>query len=242
MQEVIAHLVKLQSMDSRIAEINSVVSNTPSQMQAIKDRLDKAISGHKVIGTALETNKKEYLQLEKDLNERKELFANSQKKLMTVQNNKEYQSVLREQDNLKKTIDDSDKTLKEMLSANYGYESELASITELRDGLELELSGITSEKREEDKELHAELEVLVNERAEQATKISKVQLSKYDRIRGYRKNIAVAKVKNEVCNGCYMHLPPQLYVDVKKDAAIYSCPYCQRILYYQEEEEVSTEE
>ncbi len=237
MQEVITHLVKLQSMDSRIAEINSVVSNTPSQMQAIKDRLDKAISGHKAIGSALETNKKEYLQLEKELNERKELFANSQKKLMTVQNNKEYQSVLREQDNLKKTIDDNDKVLKEMLSANYGYESELASITELKDSLELELSGVTSEKREEDKELHTELELLVKEREEQATKISKVQLSKYDRIRGYRKNIAVAKVKDEVCNGCYMHLPPQLYVEVKKDTpTIYSCPYCQRILYYQEEE------
>jgi predicted nucleic acid-binding Zn-ribbon protein len=44
--------------------------------------------------------------------------------------------------------------------------------------------------------------------------------------------IAVTEVKEEVCQGCNMNIPPQLYVEIKSNEEIIQCPQCRRILYY----------
>jgi len=239
MQDTISQLISLQLIDTRIAEINLIILDMPTQTQKINDRLDKVINGHESIKEALDSNKQNYLLLEVKLDEDKELFANSQKKLTLVQNNKEYQSVLREQDMLKKSIDDNDKKLKEMISANFSFESEYATSLELIENLKKEMIELQSNKKEEDKELYSELEKLTKDREDSASKVTKIQLSKYNKIRNYRNNLAITKAKDEVCSGCFMHIPPQLYVDIKLDNAIYLCPHCQRILYYIPEEETN---
>lgn len=237
MQEVLSQLIDLQKMDTRIAAIDSVITNTPLQIKTIEDKVSKVFHGKETISHELEENKKNYLELESDLISKKELLANSQKKLTSVQNNKEYESVLRELDILKKNITDGDVKLKEMMNSSFKYESELVTITELQTDLNKQLKTLSHDKVDEDKDLHEELDILSKNRLVLVEKIKKSALMKYERVRTHRNNIGVASVKDEVCNGCYMRIPPQLYVDVKKDKAIYSCPHCQRILYYVQEAE-----
>jgi hypothetical protein len=45
---------------------------------------------------------------------------------------------------------------------------------------------------------------------------------------------AVNEVKDEICHGCNMNIPPQLFVEIKKNEEIYHCPHCRRILYFRE--------
>lgn len=236
MQEVLSQLIDLQKMDTRIAAIQAVITNTPLQIKTIEDKVVKVFHGKETISHELEENKKNYLELEKDLILKKELLANSQKKLTSVQNNKEYESVLRELDTLKKNIADGDVKLKEMMNSSFKYESELGTIIELQTDLEKQLHALSHDKVDEDKELHEELEILLKKRPPLVEKIKKSAVMKYERVRSHRNNIGIASVKDEVCNGCYMRIPPQLYVDVKKDKSIYACPHCQRILYYLKEE------
>lgn len=237
MQEILSQLIDLQKMDSRIGEIEAVIKNTPLQIQTVEDKIAKAVLGKESISVAMEDTKKAYAELEKDLTEKKELLAGSQKKLTSVQNNKEYESVLRELDVLKKNITDGDTKLKDLFNAKFKYESELVTINDLLADLEKQLVEVSHHKIDEEKELRQELTLLLKKRATFVEKVKKSAIMKYERVRSHRHNIGVASVKDEVCNGCYMHLPPQLYVDVKKDKAIYSCPHCQRILYYVPEEE-----
>ena len=232
MQETLEQLIELQKIDSKIASIEGVIKNTPSQIKAVKEKYEKATSGYKRIKENIDENKKNYLALEAALNEKKNSLMKSQNKLSSVQNTKEYESVVRELDVLKKTITDDENKLKDMMNDDFKYESELSKIVELKESLEKELAEVSSSKADEDKELHEELEKLIEERQAQASKIKKSTLMKYDRVRAHRHNIGIASVKDEVCNGCYMHIPPQLYVEVKKDTDIHTCPHCQRILYY----------
>ena len=44
--------------------------------------------------------------------------------------------------------------------------------------------------------------------------------------------LAVIDVKDEICQGCNMNIPPQLFVELKKNEEIYNCPQCRRILFY----------
>ncbi|HSE84091.1 MAG TPA: C4-type zinc ribbon domain-containing protein, partial [Thermodesulfobacteriota bacterium] len=58
-------------------------------------------------------------------------------------------------------------------------------------------------------------------------------LSMYERVK--RKNgIALVEAKNEVCTGCHMNIPPQLFNEVLTSSRIIQCPNCQRILYSEE--------
>lgn len=41
-------------------------------------------------------------------------------------------------------------------------------------------------------------------------------------------------MKNSVCSGCHMILPAQFENDVRRGAAIHFCPYCSRILYFED--------
>ena len=42
--------------------------------------------------------------------------------------------------------------------------------------------------------------------------------------------LAIAKVRNEVCTGCNMNIPPQLYNEVLKLNRLIQCPNCKKIL------------
>ena len=229
MQEILEQLIELQKIDSKIASIEGVIKNTPSQIKAVQEKYEKAITGYDSIKAALDENKKTYLVLEADLNEKKSNLLNSQTKLSSVQNTKEYESVIRELDTLKKSVAEDEAKLKEMMNLDFKYESELSKMVELKESLEKELEDVSISKADEDKEMHDELAKLMQQRENYASKIKK---STYKRVRAHRHNIGIASVKDEVCNGCYMHIPPQLYVEVKKDLDVHTCPHCQRILYY----------
>ena len=61
-------------------------------------------------------------------------------------------------------------------------------------------------------------------------------LKRYESIRGKRGGRAVVSVKNEACQGCFIHMPPQIYIQLKKGTEeIISCQHCHRMLYVEEE-------
>ena len=41
-------------------------------------------------------------------------------------------------------------------------------------------------------------------------------------------------MSDSVCQGCYMTLPPQQVIEVRRSDKLNLCPTCQRILYFQE--------
>ena len=50
-----------------------------------------------------------------------------------------------------------------------------------------------------------------------------------------RGGLAVVNLKNGVCQGCYMNIPPQLFIEATKNRQLILCPSCNRIFYFQEE-------
>ncbi|MFQ5736327.1 MAG: zinc ribbon domain-containing protein [Thermodesulfobacteriota bacterium] len=64
-------------------------------------------------------------------------------------------------------------------------------------------------------------------------------LKKYEMIRSRRGGLAMAVVKDETCQGCYIHIPPQVYIQLQKGVEeIINCPHCHRILYAEDQGEL----
>lgn len=59
---------------------------------------------------------------------------------------------------------------------------------------------------------------------------------KYEAIKARSGGRAVVPVKDEACQGCFIHIPPQLSIQLKRgDEELIMCPHCHRILYVEEE-------
>lgn len=59
-------------------------------------------------------------------------------------------------------------------------------------------------------------------------------ISRYEKIKKRNKGIGVTSVWKATCNGCHMNIPPQLYNELQKSEELFSCPNCNRIIYFQE--------
>ncbi|MBR6193138.1 MAG: nucleic acid-binding protein, partial [Treponema sp.] len=88
----------------------------------------------------------------------------------------------------------------------------------------------------------AELEALKKQEDEICNEIANPEvISKFQRI--IKRNAkGIVAVRGSVCTGCNMILPAQFANDVhhtfkENDGKIYFCPYCSRVLYYEEVDE-----
>jgi len=64
-------------------------------------------------------------------------------------------------------------------------------------------------------------------------------LKKYEMIRSRRGGLALAVVRDETCQGCYIHIPPQVFIQLQKGVAeLIYCPHCYRILYAEDQGEL----
>lgn len=82
-------------------------------------------------------------------------------------------------------------------------------------------------------ELKAEKDALEVKRAKYSKDIEPTLLFKFERIVKSKGGGSVA-VKGRVCQGCHMELPVQFVNTVRKGETVEFCPYCSRVLYYQE--------
>lgn len=236
MQEVISQLIDIQKVDNRIADLESALSNVPDYLSMAEEKKQQVELKYSDLSTNLNTTKSEKLELETAYEERKAFLTKAQDKLSTVKNNKEYEAVLKELDQLKKNIGEDELRLVELTESLDALEAEYGDAnTEISSAAD-DFDDKSKKKVEDDAAMQKEFEDLIEERKELAATIKKSVLSKYERVRTARSNLAIVRVADEVCSGCYMKIPPQLYVNVKKLNDLHQCPNCQRFLYYKDED------
>ncbi len=236
MKRNLLSLIELQECDSQLVKLLTGKKNLP-------ERLDKLDTEFLAFRDEIEQNKKKYDQLkslhsdkEKEIKKLNENSAKAKEKLLEVKNNKEYHAMLKEI---------------EVIEALYGdVETEIISILEEMDKVLLlakkdeESLNQQKKKYEEDKKkMKAELNTIDEDfvkweqkRNDLRKKIPGDLLAKYEKIKNRNNGIGVISVWKEVCNGCHMNIPPQLYNELQKSSELISCPNCNRIIYFQNRE------
>jgi len=150
-----------------------------------------------------------------------------------VKTNKEYQALLSEIDTMK--------------GANSRIEEEILQVMDEIDEVKKDLSrrekemGSTLEKIEgERKKLQEKItrgEEAWNAGVERREALSKQIESKlvklYHTLKEKRQGVGVVSVRNETCQGCFVNVPPQLFIEVQKNNALVRCPHCNRILFWE---------
>jgi len=87
------------------------------------------------------------------------------------------------------------------------------------------------------KEKNAELKKLQGDEKKITPGLDEDILFKFERIIRSKAGVGIVSLTKGVCTGCYMILPPQFVNTVHLGTKVEFCPYCSRILFYQEDEE-----
>lgn len=83
------------------------------------------------------------------------------------------------------------------------------------------------------------LRTIQDERAVLAEEISPFLLHEYERIFSHRGGVAVTAVEHETCQGCHLHVPTHICLELQRHPRMTLCPNCQRILFVPKEAPVA---
>jgi predicted nucleic acid-binding Zn-ribbon protein len=105
-------------------------------------------------------------------------------------------------------------------------EQQEADLSERRKGIEAEVSGKV-----------AQVNALTRQEKELTGGMDSEVIFKFERIIRNKMGKGIVAIKGGVCMGCHMILPAQFANDIRVGKEIVFCPYCSRILFYEEAEQ-----
>ena len=115
-------------------------------------------------------------------------------------------------------------------------DEDLKSRQQIIEATENELNEGKENISKETEDLKVRLNELENEEKEIAPDIDPEIIFKFQRIIKSKHSRGIVAVRGNVCDGCHMILPAQFANEVHAGEKIVFCPYCSRILFYEEDE------
>jgi predicted nucleic acid-binding Zn-ribbon protein len=230
-------LIELQKTDTNLRRLKRSLENAETRRAEIEQEFEQHASSIRVIQERRDLLNAKRAGLEKQIAENKTYLERADRNLKHAQNQKEYETAMRETDALQKQIQAFETQIVESMEESEGVDKELEERAE-------EISTLDAKRAEALKEFDAqiavqrkEFEVESAKRHDVFTTLPTRLASIYDRLaQRSRDGIAVAEVINGSCSACNISLRPQVQLNVKKGDEIITCENCTRILYIQNRE------
>ena len=230
-------LATLQLVDQSLRTKSLTVAEGEGRVAA----LEEAVRGQTVAASAareeLAALSARQRDLEGRLNAAETKMKDRRMRITRIRNDKELGLAKREVELLKEETG----TLETELVAV--MEQAEAATAKLQ-GLETELARLTGERDAEANELREKIERLSGEmERERATRTELIETvdgdlrRKYEMIFSRRGGLAVVEARGGICQGCRMHLPPQLFNEIQRNEHVILCPSCQRMLFWRADAE-----
>lgn len=227
-------LVQLQNLDLKIHELEVQQQQIPKRIQKAQIPIDQATSRLQDLKSSIEKISAERRSAEQDLSSHEDHIQKLRTRLNELKTNKEYQAHLFEIDLAKKKKDSLEE--KVLLVMERGEQKE-QEIKELQALLTQASQAFDKEKTQLERlkeKLESDLTQLAREKKEVVGLLEKQVLNRYRVLKSTKNVVVIAGIREKTCLGCQLQLPPQLVADVKRADQLLSCPYCHRILYWEE--------
>jgi predicted nucleic acid-binding Zn-ribbon protein len=225
-------LIQLQKTDTNIRRLKQTIQTAETRRADIEQEFEKHASSIRDIQNRRDIIHAERAELEKQIAENKTYLERADRNLKHAQNQKEYETAMRETDALQKQIaafeaKDLEKAAEAETVAKE-LEERADEINSLEGKRQAALDAFDAELAKSAKELKAESARRETVFATLPERLAAV----YNRLAlRSRDGIAVAEVVKGACSACFMSLRPQMQLEVKRGEEIITCESCSRILY-----------
>jgi predicted nucleic acid-binding Zn-ribbon protein len=236
LEQELKTIFEAQQIDAQIIENErklllapKIIGEMDEEIEEMRDKSEK----EKAVVQELEKERK---KKEKELEMEKEKITKFESKLYDVKTNKEYQALLKEIEMAKEA---NDKTEEEILMLMDKAEEIKKDYETLTTQLKKREAEVEKDKDRLNKQLESVDKTIRELKVQRDNLLSVVSESlkgTYTTLIVKRGGLAVVNLKNGVCQGCHMNIPPQLFIEATKNRQLILCPSCNRIFYFLEEE------
>ncbi len=230
-REQIELLIELQQQEAAAAKVESELDGLPAKIAQIVSGLKEFEEAINIKKENLAELKKVYRSYDAEIQVNQGRIKKREEQLRSVTTNKEYQAILKEIDEIKK--------------ASSRIEDETIECLDKIDAAENEVKEKEKEYLVEEKEVNQQKTVFeadadserraLNEFLAQrdgiSANIDPELIKQYESIKSYARGIAIVQVKDCICMGCNMNIPPQMYNELHRENEMKTCPHCHRMLY-----------
>ena len=232
MKEDLAKLIDLQKTDTRIRQLKKIINSADERRAGVENEFEQHASSIRDVQKRREDLAAQRAANEKEIAENKTYLERADRNLKHAQNQKEYETAMREIDALQKQVGTLETSVVELMGSIDEVEKELESRADEINSLDSKRDEALSAFDAETSANRSELEEVSAKRNEVFATLPAQLASVYDRLaQRSRDGIAVAEVVNGSCSACNMSLRPQMNVEVKRGDSIITCENCARILY-----------
>jgi predicted nucleic acid-binding Zn-ribbon protein len=232
--EQIKILIQVQDVEEKIDQVDRRIRSLSQEAGRMEQQVAEQESRVADDIRSLEDLKKAYRELEAESKLNGDLVVKSNEKLRSVKTNKEYQSILKEIEEIRKknsAIED------QMIAQLEAIESAESTVAERSAELEAYKRTCDEKKVALEEEARSErraIEALGAEKLQVSDQADPKMVAVLDDVRKKVRGLAVVPVQQATCMGCHMNIPPQLYNELQRFDELRFCPHCQRIIYWQE--------
>jgi len=225
-------LIELQKTDTNIRRLKKSIDTAAARRAEIEQEFERHAFSIREIQGKRDALNATRADLDKQIAENKTYLERADRNLKHAQNQKEYETAMRETDALQKQIAALETQSLEKMGELETVEKELEERAEEINSLEAKRSTALGEFDSAVAKDRKELEREAVLRKDVFTTLPERLAEVYDRLAmRSRDGIAVAEVINGACSACFMSLRPQMQMQVKKGDEIITCESCSRILY-----------
>jgi predicted nucleic acid-binding Zn-ribbon protein len=233
LREQLELLWELQKIDLTLKKIKEERDRFPKEIKKLDERQNIEKEKIQKEREKTESLEKERRQKEKHLNTEQEKIKRTEGRMFEVKTNKEYQALLTEIEGIKEATSREEEEILQILEEIDELKKDLLKrekeVTTTLEKIEREKKKI-QEKMDQGDGLWKEQK----ERRELLSKQLESGLFKlYNTLKEKRQGVGVVNVKAETCQGCFVNIPPQMFIEVQKYNTLIRCPNCNRILYWE---------
>jgi predicted nucleic acid-binding Zn-ribbon protein len=224
-------LYDLQLIDSRIDEIKNLRGELPLEVEDLENEIEGLTTKSEKIKEEIKEEEHEISEQKQTIETAKELLKKYEEKLKNVRNNREYNSIVKEQEFQELEIQLAEKKIKEYKAR---IEQKQEVLTSLNERIEERNSHLKAKKGELDailKETQKEEDLLQKKSSEFEKQIEERLINAYKRIRNSVKNgLAIVPVERGASGGSYFSIPPQVQLEIASRSKIIMDEHSGRIL------------
>lgn len=234
MNEVFEKLRTLQDILARKNELEAEIAEAPKFLKSKKELLERLKADFIEENGEHEEMRTKINSLKNELSETETKKEKSEQAMDDIKTQREYEALDKEIHEAEKKCVELRKDLQKLESSYRILEAKIKEdealikqsekdIEDSEAGLEKELSGKKSE-----------VDSLKAEEKKVSPDLSEETMFKFKRIIKSKHGLGIVPVRGGVCTGCHMILPSQFANEVRESKDIKYCPYCSRILFYEE--------
>lgn len=239
--EVIKNLNDLQDILVEKYELENKIQEAPKSLSTQDEYLSQLRKEFIALNNDYEEVKQNVLKLKAQLEEATKSRESGEKGMDNINTHREYEALekqiaeatVREND-FRKDLQIEEKRLSELNERIKQKEEDI-------NRQDAQLSASKNSLSEELAEYNSKINELKQKEDAITPNLDQEILFKFERII-QRNREGIVPVRNGVCSACHMILPAQFANEIREGEGINFCPYCSRILYYDEVEDSETED